>query len=184
MTKRLKHRCNSTIDVVAAMREEYHGVEIDLVWRDGCLAMGHEPNKGGELLTEAINCWSEDFGMTDQFVLALNVKEYGMERDLRAMSRHYLRDNCFIFDVPGPELEMYKGLPVFGRYSEYEHQWTNAGLLVDSFRGSVDFVLSATNSICHVTGTTRPIALISRTLRGLPEWPPEILRLVEYVITK
>jgi hypothetical protein len=169
MTCRIRHRCNSLGAILEAEALGYGGAEIDLVWEDGELVLSHEHGGTGQLFHWALDHVPEDF------VLALNVKEYGMAEELSSL----LVDRCsdyFVFDVPGPELLEYAhaGLRVFGRCSELEAQAAEQKI-VDSFYSGIAFVLEQLES---------GDALISPTLRGLPEWPAEVLSAATFVITK
>lgn len=167
----LKHRCNSLGKILEAKRLGYQGAEFDLVWEDGDLVLNHEHGGTGQLFHVMLDEIPSDM------VLAINVKEYGMADDLQDILT--LRDpkSYFIFDVPGPEIEGYisRSLRYFGRISEYETQASIWGKIVDSFDSCPDFVLD------HIVDGD---ALISPTLRGLPEWPKEVLDRATYLVTK
>lgn len=169
MTCRIKHRCNSLGAILEAHQLGYGGAELDLVWADGDLILNHEHGGAGQQLHWVLDRVPEDF------VLAINVKEYGMADELQDILSHHT--DYFIFDVPGPELQSYheRGLRYYGRKSEYEVQWSEHGVVVDSFESSIDFALR-----CLTTGD----ALISPTLRGLPEWPPEVVQAATFLVTK
>lgn len=169
MTCKIKHRCNSFAAIQEAAQQGYGGAEIDLVWYDGGLILSHEHGGLGESFERILP------RLPPKFVLAINVKEYGMAPELKRLltscSQH------FVFDVPGPELEIYRqhGIRHFGRFSEVEVQLSCYGRVIDSFYSQEHFVRD------HIGVGD---ALISRTLRGAPEWPEELVSLATYLVTK
>jgi len=167
---RLKHRCNSLGEILEAQQLGYGGVEFDLVWESGDLVLSHDLGGSGPLFYWILDRIPEDF------VMAINVKEYGMCARLTELLVGKYSD-YFVFDVPGPELEEYakSGLRFYGRCSEYEWQLSHHGKIVDSFKSDPQFVL----------GELLPgDALISPTLRGLPEWSGDVLKKATFLVTK
>lgn len=124
-----------------------------MIWHRGSLSLAHEHGSRMGPNLEHIdfrNC-----------VVAVNVKEYGMCQHL---SLPTARD-WFVFDVPGPELDLYcaAGVRVFGRYSQWEDQCRMVvipGTLIDDFTGTSEGQLKLYMS------RPRPIATISNELRG------------------
>jgi len=150
----LKHRCNSQAAIDAALSEGFDGVEIDLVWSsmgEVILSHSHALNDGPPLDSiDFHNC-----------IVAVNVKEYGMSTVCEPSNAK----DWFVFDVPGPELDLYcaAGIRIFGRFSQWENQCLHAsvtGSLIDTFSGGADeqFRLFTTRR-----GRT---AIISNQLRG------------------
>jgi hypothetical protein len=155
----LKHRCNSQTAIDAALAEGFDGVEIDLVWAGGVVVLGHEHGGGGEVLNY-INFYDA--------IVAVNVKEYGMSPHLSLTTAR----EWFVFDVPGPELDLYcaSGARVFGRFSIYENQHCcgqAAGMLLDDFTGTVPGQTALFYKYDRLVVTPpSDIALISNQLRG------------------
>lgn len=149
----LKHRCNSQEEIDAALAEGFDGVEIDLIWHGGSLSLAHEHGYRFGPNLEYINFRN--------CVVAVNVKEYGMSDSLELPTAR----EWFVFDVPGPELDLYgmKGHRVFGRYSQFEDQCrlgVVTGVLID------DFTNTAEGQLALYFGKVQPIALISNQLRN------------------
>ena len=179
--KRLRHRCNSSAAVSRALLDGFDGAEFDVVWntlRQGgnALVVSHEHGSYGEDLGEFL------LNINSNVFLAINVKEYGMAPELQKHLKN--RGNYFVFDVPGPELYEYEkyDLRVFGRFSEREIQKADDYLL-DSFDSSNSFINECYDYIVELDGK-QPAALISPTLRGLPQWSDELIRKFRYLITK
>jgi len=166
---RLKHRCNSLGQILEAQQLGYDGVEVDLVWGGPGLRLSHTHGGVGPLLDGIIDAIPADM------FLAINVKEYGMADELQRLFG--LRSHYFIFDVPGPELEAYdaRNLRYLGRFSEYEVQTSEHGKIVDSFESNASWVKA---HLCPGD------ALISPTLRGLPEWGADVLEQATFLVTK
>lgn len=154
----LKHRCNSQTEIDAALEQGFDGVEIDLVWNSqGDIILSHSHAKDDGPALDTI-----DF---HGCIVAVNIKEYGMSACLEEYFVHGYPRDWFVFDVPGPELDIYcmAGVRVFGRYSQWEDQCLHAsvtGSLIDTFSGGADeqFRLFTTRR-----GRT---AIISNQLRG------------------
>lgn len=170
MVKRLLHRCNSPALVKTAEALKYDGIEFDVIGdslRRPIVAHNHgDSGIPLPIFLTALPSW---------FSLAINVKEYGLGGVLRRVLETSPKRDYFIFDVPGPELEEYAGLRVFGRVSEYEAQSGQPGILLDSFSSDPDFIAIHAASPC---------AAISPRLRGKDEYSPEVLGLLDYLITK
>lgn len=134
--------------------EGFDGVEIDLVWCGEYRILSHEHGSDvGPALHDVDfrNC-----------VVAVNIKEYGMAQELELPTAR----DWFVFDVPGPELDLYcmLGHRVFGRYSQMEDQcrlFVIAGALIDDFTGTADGQLAL-----YLRKTGLPTAVISNQLRG------------------
>lgn len=166
----LKHRCNSQRQIDAALAEGFDGVEIDLVWCGEYPILAHEHgNEVGPALHDV------DF---HNCVVAVNVKEYGMSPHLKLPTAR----DWFVFDVPGPELDLYcaAGLRVFGRYSQWEDQCRMVvvpGTLIDDFTGTSEGQLKLYMS------KVKPIAVISNQLRD-GEDSKFVMQMADYIIRK
>lgn len=171
----LKHRCNSQAEIDAALAEGFAGVEVDLVWNSqGDIILSHSHAKDDGPALDAI-----DF---HGCIVAVNIKEYGMSACLGEYFVHGSSRDWFVFDVPGPELDIYcmAGVRVFGRYSQWEDQCRMVavpGTLIDDFTGTPEGQLKLYLS------KVRPMALISNELRGGDD-SVFVLRNVDYVIRK
>lgn len=167
----LRHRCNSQRKIDEALAAGFDGVEIDLVWnQDGDIILSHN-----HILDDGPCLDDVDFRGC---IVAVNIKEYGMGGQL---SLHTAKD-WFVFDVPGPELDIYcaAGHNVFGRISQWENQTlmpTIAGALLDDFTGCT------AGQGALMLRTRLPVAMISNQLRGGVDsmW---VMRACKYVICK
>lgn len=152
-----------------ALAEGFDGVEIDLVWYEDDTILSHEHgSKVGRALRDV------NFR---ECIVAVNVKEYGMAPYLQLPTAR----DWFAFDVPGPELELYRraGVPVFGRWSQYERHSGTPGILLDDFSRSKDGQVG----VWYTAPRHLPIALISNCLEG-GEDAPAVVSAATYVIRK
>ncbi len=165
-TKYLLHRCN-TPEAIAQAAQVADGFECDVrLNAAGVPVLAHDPEElaDGMNLSAALRTAGE-LGL----VVAINVKEHRQAVALRSvfagLEFQAIHVPCyFVFDVPGVEIPLYnrEGLIFYARVSEYETQYSQHGILVDSFSG-------AQQTLVHRCHGSKPLALISQGCHG--RWP-------------
>lgn len=110
------HRIN-TIEELNQLPTRY-GVEIDVRASNGRLILHHDPHKEGDSLEEYLKNYNHKF-------IIFNIKEAGIEDEIKELAKKYNVDDYFLLDVEYPFIyrstrkDGFKKIAV--RYSEAEN---------------------------------------------------------------
>jgi len=115
----IKHRCNTSADLLLAESQNYSGIECDIRHSCSNIYLSHDP-KGVHQSVSSIDILESPFNFT---TVILNIKETGIEEQLiiRFIDRF---QHLYLLDVPFPEIVSLckKGYShhILWRVSEYE----------------------------------------------------------------
>ena len=141
------------------------GTETDVRDLNGRLVISHDPPRGGEMpLDEFLALWPDR-----SLPLAINVKADGLARPLKAAMDRAGFTSWFAFDMSVPDAlqQIYHGVPVFARLSEYEPEpqpllERAAGVWLDGFHGEWwDAAL-----LRRLLGAGKRVCMVSPELHG------------------
>lgn len=159
------HRINKISDLVKLSTE--YGVEIDVRADRGNLILNHEPHESGDSLEEYLKVFNHKF-------IIFNIKEAGIENEVKELAKKYGIEDYFLLDVEYPFIyrstrnDGFKKIAI--RYSEAE----NINFTLDH-KDMVDWVWIDTNSKLPMTKeiaeklSSFKLALVAPDRWGRPE---------------
>jgi hypothetical protein len=115
------------------------GTETDIRDFGGRLVISHDIATGAEISFEDFLALANSSKVSEPMTLALNVKADGLASHVARALMDFAGLDCFVFDMSVPDMRAYfdRGIPVFTRMSEVEHQpaWLDrsAGVWLDGF---------------------------------------------------
>lgn len=113
-TQIIVHRIN-TIEGIKKIPQKY-GIEIDIRASGNKLILNHEPFEGGDLLEKYLNKYNHK-------TIIFNIKEAGIEEEVRKLAKKYKIRNYFLLDTEFPRIykDSVSGFSDFAvRFSEAE----------------------------------------------------------------
>lgn len=146
--------------------DEKYGIETDVREYNGSLVLSHDiANSSSVLCTELFEYYKNK---KSNSVLALNVKEDGIQSSLKDILKEYEITEYFMFDMSIPEMVVYDrmGFRFFSRHSDIEIlpvMYDKAeGIWVDAFFNDWDMVESVQNHL----KAGKLVSLISPEIHG------------------
>ncbi len=139
------HQKNSETAFKQAIDEGY-GIETDVREYNGSLVLSHDVADGSSVLLSTLFEYYEKKNST--VILALNVKEDGIQAMVKEMLAKYKIEKYFFFDMSIPEMVVYDCMEMkfFTRESDIEHSLVlydkAEGVWVDAFYKDWDMLKS------------------------------------------
>ena len=91
----IKHRVNTILELDQTPVE--FGVELDVHYDSGNIFVGHEPNDREIKFSNYLSRYRHS-------ILAVNIKQEGIEKEVIDILEHYQIKNYFLFDLSFPSL--------------------------------------------------------------------------------